>query len=652
MKQILGKHAASNDSRRQGRKHSGPARYRWLAGPIVVLMASSVCALTAPAASAAPATIISLTFDDANADQVPAAAVINGLGMHGTFFTPSGYLDQPNYMTTAQALALQTAGNEIGGHTVTHPDLTQMGPQEAARQICNDRVNLANKGLTTTDFAYPFAASNAATESIVKSCGFNSARGLGDLESKVPGSQGFGFAESVPPSDPYLTRAPDEIDNSWTLLDMQNLVTKAEPGGGWVQLTFHHIGTGIDPGSGAADPLTVTPELFGEFAHWLAQQQTSGAITVQTVHQVIGGNTKPLVNGPAAPAPRTSGNLIQNPSLETAGPAGAAGLPKCWAAGSFGVNTPTFTRVSPGHGGTATAAQKLVMSGYSSGDAKLLQTQDLGECAPSASPGHTYQMKAWYTSTAATQFELYYRTGLGSWAYWTASPYFETAAKWTQATWTSPPVPAGATAISVGLNLFANGVLTTDDYELYDTASIKMFSDVTPTTQFHDEISWLSNNQISQGYADGTYRPVTPINRDAMAAFLYRLAGSPAVPANAPTFPDVRPDNEFYNEIRWLAAMKITTGYDDGGFHPLATVNRDAMAAFMYRFRGSPAVPASAPTFPDVLPNNPFYKEIRWLADTGITTGYPDGTFKPVQPINRDAMAAFMYRYNLNFPKG
>jgi hypothetical protein len=80
-------------------------------------------------------------------------------------------------------------------------------------------------------------------------------------------------------------------------------------------------------------------------------------------------------------------------------------------------------------------------------------------------------MKAWYTSTAPTQFELYYRTGLGTWHYWTSSPLVLPATAWTQTTWTSPAVPAGASAISMGLNLISTGTLVTDDYELLDVAS-------------------------------------------------------------------------------------------------------------------------------------------------------------------------------------
>jgi len=37
--------------------------------------------------------------------------------------------------------------------------------------------------------------------------------------------------------------------------------------------------------------------------------------------------------------------------------------------------------------------------------------------------------------------------------------------------------------------------------------------------------------------------------------------------------------------------------------------------------------------------------EIAWLADRKISTGWPDKTYRPGNAINRDAMAAFIYRY-------
>ncbi|WFR71360.1 hypothetical protein P9209_20250 [Prescottella defluvii] len=187
---------------------------------------------------------------------------------------------------------------------------------------------------------------------------------------------------------------------------------------------------------------------------------------VQTVREVIGGAVAPAVPGPVPPAPAPGADGAPNPGLETVN--AATGLPQCWMAGGYGTNSPTFATAPEAHGGSI--AEKLTMAGYVDGDAKLLPTLDLGECSPGATPGHTYALKAWYKSTAPTQYAVYYRTAIGTWAYWTSSPWFAAATNYTAAEWTTPPVPAGATGISFGLNLFGNGQLFTDDYELHDTA--------------------------------------------------------------------------------------------------------------------------------------------------------------------------------------
>lgn len=165
---------------------------------------------------------------------------------------------------------------------------------------------------------------------------------------------------------------------------------------------------------------------------------------------------------------------------------------------------------------------------------------------------------------------------------------------------------------------------------------------------FYTEIAWLAQRRITTGYPDGSFRPAENTSRAAMAAYFYRLAGSPQFTApSTPTFKDVAPGDQFYKEIEWFAAQRLTTGYADGTFRPQDAVNRDAMAAFFYRYAGSPAFTApDKPTFKDVAPNSMFYREIEWLAAQKVTTGWPDQTYRPLEPIHRDAMAAFLYRYN------
>ncbi|MGK3649730.1 S-layer homology domain-containing protein [Pseudarthrobacter enclensis] len=192
----------------------------------------------------------------------------------------------------------------------------------------------------------------------------------------------------------------------------------------------------------------------------------------------------------------------------------------------------------------------------------------------------------------------------------------------------------------------------------YEPPAVSPFRDVSTGQQFYKEMAWLAEQKISTGWDEGngvkTYRPLQAINRDAMAAFLYRMAGSPAyaAPAVSP-FADVSTGQQFYKEMAWLAEQKISTGWDEGNgvktYRPLQAINRDAMAAFLYRMAGSPAyaAPAVSP-FADVSTGQQFYKEMAWLAEQKISTGWDEGngvkTYRPLQAINRDAMAAFLYR--------
>ena len=176
----------------------------------------------------------------------------------------------------------------------------------------------------------------------------------------------------------------------------------------------------------------------------------------------------------------------------------------------------------------------------------------------------------------------------------------------------------------------------------------RTFSDVKQGDTFSTEIYWLAASGITTGYPDNTFRPLQNVERAAMAAYFYRMAGKPDVnlPATSP-FSDVDPSFPFYKEIVWMKQQGITTGYPDGTFRPHDPVNRDAMAAFFYRYDGRPAysAPAVSP-FADVSQDNMFYREISWLASQKVTTGWPDGTYRPWEPIHRDAMAAFIYRYD------
>lgn len=193
-----------------------------------------------------------------------------------------------------------------------------------------------------------------------------------------------------------------------------------------------------------------------------------------------------------------------------------------------------------------------------------------------------------------------------------------------------------------------------------DVASDKS---VTTYSPFAAEITWMKTQGISTGYqlVDGKalYQPLGKVSREAMAAFVYRASGSPEfTPPTVSPFADVSNDpdsdnfSQFYKEITWLAERQISTGWVVGGkrlYHPRKAISREAMAAFIYRARNSPSYrPPSKSPFADVNQRSTeFYKEITWMQANKISTGWVNGstaTYRPRSAITRDAMAAFIKR--------
>ena len=189
----------------------------------------------------------------------------------------------------------------------------------------------------------------------------------------------------------------------------------------------------------------------------------------------------------------------------------------------------------------------------------------------------------------------------------------------------------------------------------------QLFTDVPASSPFSREVNWLGGTGIATGTpiteANGNlmteaFSPSVKVTREVMAAWIYRYANPENyTPPETAVFSDVQPGHPYYTEISWLHDSGLSTGYEDGTFGPTTNISRQALAAFLLRYAQStgkaPAdyAPAGPSPFVDLWPENPFYVHIRWLASSGITTGYDDGTFRPNDNTSREAMATFLYRY-------
>lgn len=183
------------------------------------------------------------------------------------------------------------------------------------------------------------------------------------------------------------------------------------------------------------------------------------------------------------------------------------------------------------------------------------------------------------------------------------------------------------------------------------SSDMAAFLDVSHSTTHAEDIWWLASEEISSGYSDKTFRGTSAAARQDMAAFLWRASNLPSYRASAKdkeAFTDVNEGTSHAQDIWWLAAKGISTGYPDGTFKGQDTVVRQDMAAFLYRLAGSPAyTPSQADKkqFVDVTEKTPHAREIWWMASIGLTQGYGDGTFRPQNAVTRADMAAFMRRF-------
>ena len=178
--------------------------------------------------------------------------------------------------------------------------------------------------------------------------------------------------------------------------------------------------------------------------------------------------------------------------------------------------------------------------------------------------------------------------------------------------------------------------------------------DTSTATPHYDDIQWLIDTGISTGWPDLTFRPMDTVKRQDMAAFLRREAirlGVQGADTWKPSdedwnrFTDVDQNTPHAEDILWLASENIAVGYPDGTYRGMEPVYRQDMAAFLHQLAAIANIQKTGTmTFRDVTKDTPHAEDISWLGGTGISTGYPDGTYQGMTPVYRQDMAAFIHR--------
>lgn len=109
------------------------------------------------------------------------------------------------------------------------------------------------------------------------------------------------------------------------------------------------------------------------------------------------------------------------------------------------------------------------------------------------------------------------------------------------------------------------------------------FTDVPASHWAHDDITYVYENDLMNGTDGSLFSPESTTTRAQVVTVLYRLAGQPAADWENP-FWDVPASAWFHDAVTWAWENDITGGVSSTHFGADNPITREQLAVFLYRF--------------------------------------------------------------------
>ena len=138
---------------------------------------------------------------------------------------------------------------------------------------------------------------------------------------------------------------------------------------------------------------------------------------------------------------------------------------------------------------------------------------------------------------------------------------------------------------------------------------------------------------------DGTYTFTQPDGKVTITV-TFRCDGGELCPGHHLT--DVSKDAWYHAAVDYAVEHGIMEGVSETEFSPNTEVTRAQAVQILYNLEGQPTVDADN-EFTDVF--GWYEAAVTWAAQTGVATGYGDGTFQPGDNITRQEFAQMLYNY-------
>ncbi|MDW0108686.1 S8 family peptidase [Sporosarcina aquimarina] len=167
------------------------------------------------------------------------------------------------------------------------------------------------------------------------------------------------------------------------------------------------------------------------------------------------------------------------------------------------------------------------------------------------------------------------------------------------------------------------------------------YKDVNGLKWYAPQIAYLAEKKWINGFNGNVFKPEQKITRAEAVAIMGRASGLNGEKRNT-KFPDVSRNNFASGYIQSALDKGLLGGFPDGTFRPDQPVTRGEMALLLQRAFEIPYDAKQKSPFPDVTPNVSSYEAALALTQAGVTQGFPDGTFRPQETMNRATYSVFL----------
>lgn len=174
------------------------------------------------------------------------------------------------------------------------------------------------------------------------------------------------------------------------------------------------------------------------------------------------------------------------------------------------------------------------------------------------------------------------------------------------------------------------------------------FRDITGSDWYFSAVSFVQEKGLMSGVSSDSFDPDGGLTRAMLAQILYRVAGSPTVTATD-SFSDVADGAWYHDSVTWAAENQLVQGYGDGTFGPEDPVTREQMAVFLYRYamgQGYDTATADLSAYQDLSQVSSYALDaLGWANGAEIITGTDPNVLAPQSGATRAQTATILMRF-------